>query len=221
VLWAIAGATFASTGGYGVGNFLGPHLVRHFGLGYALAGLVGGLIVGAPTLIGAVGGGFVSDAFGARDKRAYAWIPAAGLFFCSPICMFALTRSTWQSFLTVMLIGAIGQQFYLAPTFAVVNNAMDARMRATAIAFMSVCLNLIGLGFGPTLTGLLSDNFARALAHPAGADVLGLCVASAKGACDAGATGLQYAMIVMTGCYALGGVCFLVASLFLRRDLES
>lgn len=221
VLWAIAGATFASTAGYGIGNFLGPHLVRHFGMGYAQAGLIGGLIVGAPTCISALSGGVLSDLFAKRDKRAYAWVPAAGLLFAAPIVVYALMQPAWPRFFVFMLIAAVGQQLYLAPTFGVVNNAMGPRMRATAIAFMSVCLNLVGLGFGPTLAGLLSDHFAGALKRGADMDLLGLCMASPHAACDTSATGLQYAMIVMAGFYALGGIAYLISSRSLRRDLAS
>ena len=221
VIWAVVGASCASIGGYGVGNFLGPYLNREFGMGYAQAGLIGGLIVGAPTCIGTLFGGLISDLIGKWDKRGYAWVPASGLLIATPVFVYALMRPTWVEFFTVMLIGAIGQQLYLGPTFGVVNNSMEPRMRATAIAFMSVCLNLFGLGFGPTLTGLLSDKFGGALSGSAGADVLSLCHESAKAACNISATGLQYAMIVMTGFYALGGLAFLMASRTLRRDLAS
>jgi MFS family permease len=220
VLWALAGATCASTAGYAVGAFLGAHLVRHFGMGYAQAGLVGGLIVGGPTCIGAFGAGPLSDLFGRRDKRAYALVPAAGLLFAAPLFAWAMTRPVWTDFFAFMLIGAAGQQFYLAPTFAVINNAMDARMRATAVAFMSVCLNLVGLGVGPLLAGALSDGMARRLAQGTTADLLNLCVAGAKGPCDAVATGLQYALLAMVGFYAVGAVCYLIAARTLKRDLE-
>ena len=221
VLLVLVGATLASTAGYSVGGFLGAHLVRHFHMGYAQAGLVGGLIVGGPTCIGAFGGGPLSDLLGKRDKRAYAWVPAAGLLFATPFFAFALVQPVWTSFFALMLIGAAGQQFYLAPTFAVVNNAMDARTRATAVAFMTLCLNLLGLGLGPTLAGVLSDHFAGLLSAGTGLDVLKLCQAHGSSACDASATGLQYAMIVMTGLYGAGALAYLIAGRWLRRDLTS
>jgi predicted MFS family arabinose efflux permease len=219
MLWAIAGATCASTGGYGVGNFLGPHLIRHFHLTLSQAGVVGGLIVGAPPCIGALFGGVIADWVGKRDKRGYGWVPAAGLLFAAPFYMAGLMQPGWQVFFALMLIAGVGQQFYLGPTFGVVNNAMHPQMRATAVAFMSVCLNLIGLGLGPLLTGRISDGFARSLGQGTGADLLNLCAATANGACNASATGLQYAMIIMTGFYVLGALCFLMATRSLRRDL--
>ncbi len=218
-MWVVAGATCASTGGYGVGNFLGLHLVEHFHMKLDLAGVVGGLIVGGPPLIGALFGGVIADGVGKRDKRGYGWVPAAGLIFAAPLYMAGLMQPVWPVFFALMLLAGVGQQFYLGPTFGVVNNSMHPQMRATAVAIMSVCLNLVGLGIGPLLTGRLSDTFQRSLHGGTGIDVLHLCVASAKGACDATSTGLQYALIVMTGFYALGALCFLIATRTLRRDL--
>lgn len=219
MVWAVAGATCASTGGYGVGNFLGPHLIRHFHLSLTDAGWVGGLIVGGPPLIGALFGGIIADRVGKHDKRGYGWVPAAGLIFAAPLYMVGLAQPDWRVFFALMLLGGVGQQFYLGPTFGVVNNSMHPQMRATAVAFMSVCLNLVGLGIGPLLTGRLSDTFNAALSAGTGMDVLNLCQATATGACNASATGLQYALIVMTGFYVLGALCFLVATRTLRRDL--
>src|SRR5262249_25687919 len=110
---------------------------------------------------------------------------------------------------------AIAQQLYLAPTFAVVNVAVELRMRATSIALASAVWSIIGIGLGPLLVGLASDRFARAL--PKGSDVLGLC---RKAACaDASATGLQYPMIVMTAVFIVAGVLFLRSAKDMARDM--
>src|SRR5690606_5741101 len=52
--------------------------------------------------------------------------------------------------------------FYLAPTFALIQSLVSLRMRALASSILLFILNIIGLGFGPQMVGILSDYFAPA-----------------------------------------------------------
>ena len=52
--------------------------------------------------------------------------------------------------------------FYLAPTFAVLQNLSTLRMRALVSSIGLFCLNIVGLGFGFWAVGLLSDALAPA-----------------------------------------------------------
>ena len=47
--------------------------------------------------------------------------------------------------------------WYLAPCLAANHFLVGIRLRAMASAILLFVLNLIGLGFGPMLTGLISD----------------------------------------------------------------
>ena len=51
---------------------------------------------------------------------------------------------------------AIGTM-YLGPTFAITQSLAGIRERALSGALMLFIINLIGLGLGPVLTGMLSD----------------------------------------------------------------
>jgi hypothetical protein len=62
--------------------------------------------------------------------------------------------------LVLYVIPAFFGGFYLAPTFALVQNLVTLRMRALASSIVLFILNIIGLGFGPQLVGILSDLFA-------------------------------------------------------------
>jgi hypothetical protein len=50
----------------------------------------------------------------------------------------------------------------LGPTFGVVQNVTGARRRATATAFLYICLSVIALGLGPLFVGWAIDRFADA-----------------------------------------------------------
>ena len=57
----------------------------------------------------------------------------------------------------------------LGPTFGVVQNVIGARRRATATAFLYICLSMIALGLGPLFVGWVIDRFAEASFALAGA----------------------------------------------------
>ena len=48
------------------------------------------------------------------------------------------------------------------PTYALSQSLVPVRMRASSMSTLVVLLNLIGVGVGPTLAGVLSDVFAGA-----------------------------------------------------------
>ena len=64
----------------------------------------------------------------------------------------------------VIYLSVAGFLFYtsLGPTFGVVQNVVGNRQRATATAFLYLCLNVIALGGGPVLAGVAMDRFADA-----------------------------------------------------------
>ena len=47
-----------------------------------------------------------------------------------------------------------------APTFSLIQSLVSVRMRALASSITLFVLNIIGMGFGPQLVGIMSDYFA-------------------------------------------------------------
>ena len=72
-------------------------------------------------------------------------------------------------------------------------------MRALASAILLFILNIIGLGFGPFLVGVMSDLLAPTFAEQS----------------------LQYAIIIATVAYFWAGAHFLLASRTISEDLEA
>ena len=52
---------------------------------------------------------------------------------------------------------------YLGPSIAVAHSLVPASLRAISSAILFFVLNLVGLGFGPLVIGMLSDLFAPSL----------------------------------------------------------
>ena len=55
------------------------------------------------------------------------------------------------------------QSMYLGPSIAVAHSLVPAPMRALTSAILFFVLNLVGLGFGPLVVGLISDLLKPAL----------------------------------------------------------
>ena len=161
VLNMVLGVTIASFGSYGSGAFVPSYFVRAFGLGLAQVGLITGLIGGFSAGVGTLVGGFLSDWAGKRSVKWYAWVPAIGLIICTPIYILAYLQTDWKATAMILLVPGIFHYVYLAPTFAVVQNSVEPRRRATATALLFFFLNLIALGGGPVFTGWLIDHLAQ------------------------------------------------------------
>ncbi len=167
VLNMVLGITLTSFAGYGAGQFVPPYFIRTFGLSYATVGLATGLTGGFSSGIGTLLGGFTTDWVSRRSGRWYALVPAIGVGIGAPIYMLAYSYPDWKIAILILLIPGVFGYTYLGPTFAVIQNVVAPRRRATATALLFFVLNLIGLGGGPVLVGLLIDQFAQFhFAHP-------------------------------------------------------
>ena len=227
----VAGITMASFAGYGSGQYVPPYFIRQFGLDLATVGLVVGLVAGVANGAGTLLGGFLTDWASQRNTRWYALVPGIGLLVATPLYLFAFSRDVWQLAVPFWLLGGLLHYTHIGPTFGVVQNAMDVRMRATAVALLLFVLNLIGLGFGPPFCGWCIDQFARAAFTAQGmtGDFLQVCKGglAAKGASpeiaaacrSAMAEGTRNGLLSNLLIYAWAGVHYLLAAITLPRDM--
>jgi len=227
----MAGITMASFAGYGTGNYAPAYFIREFGLGLGAVGLIIGLAGGVSNGAGTLLGGFLTDWAGKRSVRWYALVPAIGLILAAPLYILAYTRDSWPMAVAILLIPGVLHYTYLGPTFGVVQNVMDTRMRATAAAVLLFVVNLIALGFGPPFTGWCIDQFARAAFTAKGmaGDFLVVCkggVAPAGSspelvaACPAAmAEGTRSGIVSNLLIYAWAGVHYLLAAITLPKDI--
>ena len=154
------GAGLAAFLGYAVISFYPSFLVRSFSMSLSSIGISLGLILGIAGGLGFAGGGYVADRIGRkRTRAAFNAITASLLLawiFNFPV-FFATNGPTSLAFFA---IPAVLSNVYLATTFAQTQSLVPLRMRAVASAIVLFVINSIGLGFGPLLTGALSDYLA-------------------------------------------------------------
>ncbi len=169
----VMGITLVSFAGYGIGQFAAPYFIRTFGLDYAVVGLIFGLIGGFSAGLGTIAGGVVSDRTSRWGAAWYALTPAIGVAIATPLYFLAYTQPNWKVAAAILLFPGIFGYTYLGPTFAVVQNVVETRRRATATAVLFLFLNIIALGGGPLFTGWVIDRLAQGMFH--GGSFAALC----------------------------------------------
>ncbi|MFB0912998.1 MAG: MFS transporter, partial [Glaciecola sp.] len=108
-------------------------------------------------------GGVIADKWGKKSKRAYALLPTIALIIGLPCFFFSLqVGNVWLSIglMTVMLFGS---GMYLGPCFAIAQTLAPVNARAMSTALFFFVLNIIALGGGPTIVGLLSQSLSATM----------------------------------------------------------
>ena len=223
------GATLTAFSGYAVAQFAIPFLLRGYPLDLRTASTAYGVVGALSAAVGVVGGGYIADAAGARDARWRAIIPGVALMAAAPLYILAFAQPTVIRLGALIIAPAILQYLYLAPVFALAQNMVEARMRATATALVNITLTLVGLGLGPALIGALSDTLAAhaytglmaySRACPGGLPPPGAQGFAAEACRSASFTGLQQALMAAAAVYLWAGLHFLLAARTVREDLN-
>ena len=153
---ALGGALTAFVG-YAFTSWMPSFLVRSHGMTTGEIGTWLGLILGIPGGIGIVLGGYLADRLGGRDARWYMWIVAVALTVTVPFSAAVFLADTPAIALALFGVPVLLGNFYQATTFSQAQGLVGLRMRAVAAAILLFILNIIGLGLGPYLVGVLSD----------------------------------------------------------------
>jgi predicted MFS family arabinose efflux permease len=154
------GAGLASFTGYAVLSFFPSFLERSHGMNLQEIGIYLGLIIGASTGIGFLGGGYLADRIGSVEQKRSLQAIAASLLL-GWVFVFPLYLSTNPRFVIgLFFLPSVLSNTYLATTFAQTQSLVGLRMRSIASALLLFVINVLGLGFGPQVAGFLSDYLA-------------------------------------------------------------
>ena len=224
----LAGCALAAISMNGIGQFFGQYLARNFHLGLAETGRVLSLVAGTTMPCGMLLGGFGIDWAARRDKRWFAWGPALTLVLASPFFILGFSQPTVLAAALVLAVGHIMLFVYWTPTLALAQNLVGASMRASSMFVFNFTIGLVGIGFGPTLVGFISDRLARSSFTvgdyslcPKGRPPTGVLDAFTQSCAGAQATGLRHALMLMSLTCVWAAVHYWLAARTLRRDLET
>ena len=133
------------------------YLIRRFGLSTREIGTAFGLIAGTAGSLGVFLGGYLPDRLSRGDRRWQMRLPAMTTALFVPMTWLALHAPT-KGWAFAMVVPAYALALaYTGPTWAVLQTVTPAHRRAMAAALAFLLVNLIGLGLGPQLVGILSD----------------------------------------------------------------
>lgn len=148
---------------YGLFNWEPSFLARLHDMKNSDIGIALGLIFGITGALGTFAGGYFTDYFGKTDKQWYLKIPAFAIIISIPFVIGMLFLANIAMSLTCLGVCSFLYSTYLGPAIAVTHRLVPASMRALSSAILFLMINLIGLGFGPLVVGIISDLLAPSL----------------------------------------------------------
>lgn len=142
----------------------GPEVARlaeSFGLqSLGFLGLALGVGTGLAGAAGAWVGGVIADRLVVRNLKSFIGMPALATLATIPLTIVALTTSSVVVSLVCLAAYSFLVTLWYGAGYSSIQGVVAPHMRATAASLMFLMTNLIGLGLGPFVIGLLSDSFS-------------------------------------------------------------
>jgi predicted MFS family arabinose efflux permease len=183
----------------GVAPWQAAFMMRNHGMGTAEVGIALGLIYGFAGAAGMLLGGDVVARWFGEDERAQMRISAGVVALLMPCTgAFLLLPQKYEA-LGALIPWVVLASFIFGPSFALMQRLVPDQVRATSVAVLLLFSNLIGMGLGPQVIGLLSDALRLVL----------------------GIDSLRYAMLAESSLAVLAAYYFWRAGQTVKRDLAS
>ena len=213
ILWIIVSGALHNFNMYAINSFLPAFLMRTHLLSLKEATNVSSIVLGAVGIIGLLGGGWVADRWSRRRKDAKLLLSALCCGLAAPCIFLALNQPPGATLLFMLLMGTgIMLMFvYYSGVYASIQEVIPPNLRGTAMALYFFAMYLLGASFGPVITGLLSDHFARRAMQAAGAVELSE---------QFKAIGLHHAMYIIPTLGVALAVVLFAASRTVKKDIE-
>jgi MFS family permease len=151
--------SMASLFANGVAQWKPSFFIRSFGLQTAELGAWLAVIYGVAGFLGTYLGGAWACRYAVGNERLQLKVAASA--FCMVGLLSAFTYLSSNVYLAFALLGIalVASGMVIGPMFGTIHALVPERMRATAIAILYLFANLVGMGLGPLLAGILSDAF--------------------------------------------------------------
>jgi len=158
--WTMMGAVFLHIP-LGAGQFAIVWLERERGFGVGEISALYGLIYIVFGTAGTFLGGILSDWYQARFKGGRVRFLAYLMLGMTPLLIsFRFVDPSSALFYVGMAAGMFSVSSFYGPAFSTVQDLTPVRLRGVMTGLLLVACNLLGLGIGAMMTGLLSDPFS-------------------------------------------------------------
>lgn len=160
----VAAVTLTSLIGYALTAWAPSYYQRSFGLTLPQIALILAPILAVVGSVSGVVGGKLADRCARRyGLHAQSWLVAILKTIAFPFALALYIVPDVELALISYGIALLFQNSYLGPTFALIQGLAPLKLRALWAAITLLVINLIGLGLGPTLIGLLNELYRPAL----------------------------------------------------------
>ena len=190
------GAASASMMGYGLAFWLPSLLQRSFGFDLVMTSQFYGALLLLGGVAGVLGGGWLGDRLGGRNRGFYAYVPAVAFVIAAPLFALGIMSASATFAFLLFLVPQALAYVWLGPVLSAIQHLVAPPARATASALFLLINNLIGLGGGIYALGALSEALVPIYAEEA----------------------LRYSMFYSLGLYGLAGLLMACAGPSLQRD---
>jgi MFS family permease len=133
-------------------------LVQERQFSFAAAAYTSGTVAVAAGLFGNVAGGWFGDTCTRWSPAGRLWALVAMTVALTPcaVAFFTMDPGT-PAFYVAWFFTSCSATAYFGPLFAVIQSLSPVRIRSTAVAFALLGMNLLGVGPGPWITGMIGD----------------------------------------------------------------
>lgn len=145
---------------YAVLNFTTLFLMREKGMTLEEVAVWYAILIGLGIGAGVFLSGWLLDRLAPRSQRAYALLPAIALTLAAPLFVAFVWAPDWPLALVFLALPTALNYFFLSPAVALVQAKVPPEQRTLAGAILLLIMNMVGLGFGPTYLGFMSDMFS-------------------------------------------------------------
>ncbi|MCT2532154.1 MFS transporter [SAR92 clade bacterium H231] len=158
--WTMVGAVFLHIP-LGAGQFAIVWLERERGFGIGEISATYGLVYIVFGTAGTFLGGILSDWYQARYKGGRVRFLALLMLAVTPLLIsFRFVDPSSALFYVGMAAGMFSVSSFYGPAFSTVQDLTPVRLRGVMTGLLLVACNLLGLGIGAMMTGVLSDVFS-------------------------------------------------------------
>ena len=170
VWWIIASGATVNFAAYAMGTFLPTMLIRYHGASIGKAGLIAAIVLGVTGLVGLLAGGWLADYLHKRFLRGRLLLACCSMFVATPLLYFGLAQPAGAvDAATILLsLGWLLYFSYYCSVYSALQDVVEPRLRATAMAVYFFFQYVLGAGFGTIVTGALSDMYAKQAMTSAG-----------------------------------------------------
>jgi MFS family permease len=151
----------------GLAPWYAAFMIRSHGMGTAELGVWLGAIFGGAGIVGTLLGAQIANRWLVGNERGQMRMAAVGVALLLPSFVAFLTLpGRYQALLSLVPLMILATLF-IAPTYALMQRLVADDMRATTLSITMMFANLIGMGVGPQIVGILSDLLAPTLGKEA------------------------------------------------------